>query len=246
MWRLGYRSYDRTMPEETNRVIEDYLSDYYFTPSTDADENLKKEGIHADQIFFVGNVMIDTLINFLPKAEKSELDVEVTGEYGLVTLHRPSNVDDEKNLLSILNALTEISKRCKLIFPIHPRTRSKIKNEYLENSGIKFIEPQGYLAFLKLQKGSKFVITDSGGIQEETTYLGIPCFTLRNNTERPITQLVGTNTLVGTDLKNLLQHLNSFFDGNSKKSSIPELWDGQAAKRIAKIVYELLYKNQVK
>jgi UDP-N-acetylglucosamine 2-epimerase (non-hydrolysing) len=242
----GLRSFDRNMPEETNRMIADALSNYYFTPSPDADKNLMKEGVPAEKIFFVGNVMIDTLTKFLPKAENADLPFTLPEEYALVTLHRPSNVDDVENLMDILMALEEIAKQCPIIFPMHPRTKGKIPASYFKQpSSVVLTEPLGYLQFLKLQRYAKFVLTDSGGIQEETTYLGVPCFTLRNNTERPITVEIGSNILVGTDLNNLRKHMRDFFDGKIKKASIPQLWDGKASNRIAKQVVDILSRNKM-
>lgn len=235
----GLRSFDRTMPEETNRILADALSDYYFTPSIDADVNLLNEGAKKEKIFLVGNVMIDTLVKFLPKSYESIYPFQVPDKFGLVTLHRPSNVDDKNNLNDILNCLEELNDDCKLIFPVHPRTKNLIPSQFYKNSKIIFTEPLSYLQFLNLQKKSKFIITDSGGIQEESTFLGIPCFTYRNNTERPVTINTGTNILAGT-IKTLKTELNKFFKGEVKSSSVPELWDGLASIRIAKIINNLL------
>lgn len=240
----GLRSFDKSMPEETNRVIADSLSDYFFTPSEDADINLQRSGVPKENIYFVGNVMIDTLIKFLPLSESVDYPFPVPQKYGLVTLHRPSNVDNASHLEKILETLKAVSETCPIIFPVHPRTRSKISKDFVgDDSRFLITEPLGYLQFLKLQKNANFIITDSGGIQEESTYLGIPCFTLRNNTERPVTISVGTNILVGNDLSNLKSALNSFFRGTLKAAKVPELWDGNASKRIAKIVYELFSKE---
>lgn len=242
----GLRSFDRSMPEETNRIIADSLSDYFFTPSKDADINLLKSGVSSDKIFFVGNVMIDTLINFLPLAENASFPFVVPPEYGLVTLHRPSNVDDESDLEVILQTLKEISQTCPIIFPVHPRTKSKILKTFLSDPDrLLLVEPLGYLPFLKLQKNAKFIITDSGGVQEESTYLGVPCFTLRENTERPVTIDVGTNVLVGKDLEKLKIHLNSFLEGQFKKTEVPELWDGNASRRIAKIINKIFSDQKI-
>lgn len=235
----GLRSFDRTMPEEVNRLVTDQLADLLFTPSADGDENLAREGIAAEKIFLVGNVMIDTLIRFLPEADKlfPALKADLSlGSYGLITLHRPSNVDHADTFLPMLSALRELSRELPLIFPVHPRTQQKWAKELAEsNPSIRTIAPLGYLDFLALQKNAKIVITDSGGIQEETTYLGTPCLTLRENTERPITVTLGTNVLIGRDW-NLLR--KSFHDGlsNSRPASVPPLWDGKASDRIADIL----------
>jgi UDP-N-acetylglucosamine 2-epimerase (non-hydrolysing) len=236
----GLRSFDRAMPEEINRLITDQLADMLFTPSTDGDENLAREGIARDKIFFVGNVMIDTLIRFLPKADevyptlKAELSLD---KYGLVTLHRPSNVDDESTFLPMLQVLDGLSEKLPLIFPVHPRTRQKWSARLEQcNPNLQIIDPQGYLEFLALQKNAKVVITDSGGIQEETTYLGVPCLTLRENTERPITITSGTNVLIGRDWEKLKHHFQEALEGRDKPKSFPPLWDGKAADRIAEIL----------
>jgi UDP-N-acetylglucosamine 2-epimerase (non-hydrolysing) len=237
----GLRSFDKSMPEETNRIIADSLCDYFFTPSKDADLNLLNAGITEERIFFVGNVMIDTLINSLPKSNYVSFPFDIPDEFGLVTLHRPSNVDDKQNLASIIIALEDIAKKCPLIFPLHPRTKEKlVKSKFSINNDLILTEPLGYLQFLKLQKKCKFIITDSGGIQEESTYLNIPCFTLRNNTERPITVEIGTNILVGTNVEDLKKNIDILFTGHFKKGRIPDFWDGKASLRIAKIVNRLL------
>ncbi|MBS1670851.1 MAG: UDP-N-acetylglucosamine 2-epimerase (non-hydrolyzing) [Bacteroidetes bacterium] len=237
----GLRSFDLDMPEETNRMIADTLSDYFFTPSKDADENLLKEGKQAKNIFFVGNVMIDTLKKFIPKAEETNLQFNIPAKFALVTLHRPSNVDDKNNLITLLNYLEAFGKNYKIIFPIHPRTKAKLSEDFFANfNNIIFVNPLSYFEFVKLQMKASLIITDSGGIQEESTYLGIPCFTLRNNTERPITIFEGTNTLVGADIEKLKMHLNAFINGEIKKGKVPELWDGNAGKRIAEIINGLI------
>ncbi|MBS1591547.1 MAG: UDP-N-acetylglucosamine 2-epimerase (non-hydrolyzing) [Bacteroidetes bacterium] len=235
----GLRSFDLDMPEETNRMIADSLSNYYFTPSKDADENLLKEGKSAKNIFFVGNVMIDTLKKFISKAKETELQFNIPEKFALVTLHRPSNVDDKDNLIKLLSYLEEFGKTYKIIFPIHPRTKAKLSEDFfITFTNILFVNPLSYFEFVKLQMQASLIITDSGGIQEESTYLGIPCFTLRNNTERPITIFEGTNTLVGADVEKLKAHLSAFENGDIKNGKIPELWDGNAGKRIAKIINE--------
>lgn len=241
----GLRSFDREMPEEINRLVTDQLSDLLFTPSADGDENLKREGIAQEKIFLVGNVMIDTLVQFLPKAEelfgglKDKLSLD---RFGLVTLHRPSNVDDEVVFLPMLEVLDELSRGLPLIFPVHPRTRDRWFQQLKEcNPNLRTIEPLGYLEFLALQRHAAVVITDSGGIQEETTYLGTPCLTLRENTERPITISAGTNVLIGRDWKMLRAEFAKSLNGNRRQSGPIPLWDGHASDRIAEIL--LRYDN---
>jgi UDP-N-acetylglucosamine 2-epimerase (non-hydrolysing) len=241
----GLRSFDREMPEEINRLVTDQLSDLLFTPSPDGDENLKREGVAAEKIFLVGNVMIDTLVQFLPKAEELFGDLEEKlslDRFGLVTLHRPSNVDDEAVFLPMLQVLDELSRDLPLIFPVHPRTRDRWSEQLRRcNSNLRTIEPLGYLEFLALQKHAAVVITDSGGIQEETTYLGTPCLTLRENTERPITITAGTNVLIGRDWKMLREEFAKSLNGYRKCSGAIPLWDGHASDRIAEIL--LRYGN---
>jgi len=237
----GLRSFDRTMPEEINRLLTDQIADLLFTPSSDGDENLLHEGVSAEKIHLVGNVMIDTLVHLLPKAEKSRILEDLglqTSDYGLVTLHRPSNVDGPKMLASIMSTLAEISRDLSLIFPIHPRTRQRLENiQYpIPNTQLRLIDPLGYLDFLALQSHATLVITDSGGIQEETTYLGVPCLTVRENTERPVTVTVGTNTLVGQDMDHLQAEVDRILAGDAKRGETPPLWDGHAAERIANVI----------
>jgi UDP-N-acetylglucosamine 2-epimerase (non-hydrolysing) len=236
----GLRSRDRTMPEEINRLITDQLSDLLFTPSTDGDDNLKAEGIAAEKVHFVGNVMIDTLVRLLPKAEEraASSGLRPTGKYGLVTLHRPSNVDALERLRAILETLTDIGQDIPLLFPVHPRTRERINVSgfSLLASRLELIEPVGYLDFLALQKAAHLVITDSGGIQEETTYLGVPCLTLRSTTERPVTVTIGTNILVGEDLSDLRCEVARILSGSVKQGRRPPLWDGHAAERICGVL----------
>jgi len=240
----GLRSRDRTMPEEINRLVTDSISDLLFTTCRDADENLIREGIPREKIFFVGNVMIDSLRKFEQMAETSPildtLNLEPK-EYGLLTLHRPSNVDQRSRFEGIIQALGEIQTRLPLIFPIHPRTRKMLDElglhpqvEEMEN--LKLIAPVGYLDFLKLEKTARLVLTDSGGIQEETTVLGVPCLTLRENTERPITVEVGTNQLVGMDRARIVRAAMDLLDGGGKPGRIPEGWDGKAAERIVEVL----------
>jgi UDP-N-acetylglucosamine 2-epimerase (non-hydrolysing) len=230
----GLRSFDRTMPEEINRVLTDQLADLLFTPSQDGDVNLQREGISAERIHCVGNVMIDSLVRLLPSARERRNGLPQ--RYALVTLHRPSNVDDEGKLKSILGALLDIHGALEIVFPVHPRTRQRIAQWGLATGKLHLLEPLPYLEFLALQQRATVVLTDSGGIQEETTYLGVPCLTLRNNTERPITVTMGTNVLVGDDPARLKSELMRVLEGKAKKGSVPPLWDGHAAERIAKIL----------
>jgi UDP-N-acetylglucosamine 2-epimerase (non-hydrolysing) len=236
----GLRSYDRRMPEEINRLVTDVLADYLLTPSKDADQNLLGEGIAQDKIVFVGNIMIDSLIEYRNLADKSNIMEEYNLEqnkFALITLHRPSNVDDELGLRTILNAFRIISSNLKLIFPVHPRTRKNIHNLGLDSmiesmKNLIILDPIGYYDFLKLQINACFILTDSGGIQEESTFLGVPCLTLRENTERPITILEGTNQLVELDTDMIVMKANEILQGNVKKGKIPEYWDGHTASRI--------------
>ncbi len=201
----GLRSFDRAMPEEINRVVTDAVSDYLFVSEPSGVRNLQAEGVPAHKIFFVGNVMIDTLKRFLPHALKSNILKEIGAaakSYALATLHRPANVDDPAQLRRFVAMLTEIAKRIPVVFPVHPRTRQRIENAGIQTGGLILTPPLGYLDFLRLMADARFVLTDSGGIQEETTVLGVPCLTLRDNTERPVTVEVGTNRLVGTDADN--------------------------------------------
>jgi UDP-N-acetylglucosamine 2-epimerase (non-hydrolysing) len=235
----GLRSFDRSMPEEINRLVTDQLADFLFTPSVDGDENLAREGIAKGRVFLVGNVMIDTLIQFLPRADEifPKLKAQLSlGSYGLVTLHRPSNVDDESAFLPMLQALDSLSLDLPLIFPVHPRTRQKWAARLDQrNPNFRAIEPLGYIEFLALQRNARVVITDSGGIQEETTYLGTPCLTLRENTERPITVTLGTNVLIGRDWELLRKKFHEALSGG-RQAGRPPLWDGKASERIAEIL----------
>ncbi len=236
----GLRSFDRTMPEEINRLLTDQIADLLFTPSVDGDENLLREGIPREKIYFVGNVMIDTLVRLLPKVAadahgKTQAKFE---SYALVTLHRPSNVDDPDMLINIIGALEEISNDFPVLFPIHPRTRHCLQNSQfaIRNPKFHLIDPVGYLEFLSLQKSATVIITDSGGIQEETTFLGVPCLTVRKNTERPVTVDLGTNIVVGQDMERLKNEVHRILNGNGKKGSVPPLWDGKAGERIADVI----------
>jgi UDP-N-acetylglucosamine 2-epimerase (non-hydrolysing) len=230
----GLRSFDRTMPEEINRLVTDQLADLLFTPSEDGDANLRREGVSLEKIHRVGNVMIDTLIRLLPETEKS-----VNGlpeRYALVTLHRPANVDESERLKNILKSLLEIHDQLDVVFPVHPRTQQRMAEFGMDASRLHLRGPLPYIEFLALQRHAAVVITDSGGIQEETTYLQVPCITLRNNTERPVTVTLGTNVLVGDDWARLKAEVLQVIAGRGKVGSIPPLWDGHAGERIAEIV----------
>ena len=231
----GLRSFDHTMPEEVNRTVTDRLADLLFTPSEDGDINLQNEGVPSSKICRVGNVMIDSLVRLLPAAMQVPKK-SFHQDYALVTLHRPSNVDDSDILKSILASLLEVSERLAVVFPVHPRTRQRILDFGLDVQKLYLVEPAPYVEFLALQRSAAVVITDSGGIQEETTYLGVPCLTLRSNTERPVTVTMGTNVLVGQDRKKLRHELMRIYDGKAKTGSIPPLWDGHAGERIANII----------
>ena len=247
----GLRSFDRTMPEEINRLVTDSLSDYMFVSEPSGIRNLKKEGISESKLFFVGNVMIDSLVRFQSKAHtsgiKKTLGIEGT-QYTLVTLHRPSNVDVRENLTNLIRTLIEISSNGPVIFPIHPRTRKMIDEfaltgEISLHKNVVLCDPLGYLDFLCLLESAALVITDSGGIQEETTYLGVPCLTMRENTERPITVTEGTNRLMGFEFRKVAREAEKIFQGKIKKGKIPKLWDGKAAERITKIIATKIFKN---
>ncbi|WP_429885842.1 non-hydrolyzing UDP-N-acetylglucosamine 2-epimerase [Geoalkalibacter halelectricus] len=242
----GLRSFDRTMPEEINRLMTDSVADFLFTTEELASEHLRREGIPDEKIFFVGNTMIDSLVKHVRRADESPIleQLGVTPKnYGVVTLHRPSNVDQPESLRDILEALSTIARDLPLVFPIHPRTRKRIAEfglEALLAQGFILSEPLGYLDFLKLNKDARLVLTDSGGIQEETTVLGVPCITLRHNTERPITVTAGTNQLVGSDKHQILSAAAKVLSGQTEKKQIPPLWDGQAAKRIVDVLEQSL------
>jgi UDP-N-acetylglucosamine 2-epimerase (non-hydrolysing) len=245
----GLRSFERSMPEEINRVVTDQLADLLFTPSEDGDENLCREGIPAERIFRVGNVMIDSLVRLLPLAQKTLLQAPNTADalpehYALVTLHRPANVDDSATLKRILDSLLDITHDLAVFFPVHPRTRKRIADFGLNAGRLRLLDPLPYVDFLGLQSRATVVITDSGGIQEETTYLGVPCLTLRENTERPITVSMGTNVLVGRDPEKLRAELSQVLNGNAKRGTVPPLWDGHAAERIADILVRQFSRAQ--
>ena len=232
----GLRSRDRTMPEEINRLVTDRIADLLLTPSSDGDENLLAEGVSAGRIQLVGNVMIDTLVALQPKARQRWPALQAQwdlGRFALVTLHRPSNVDDERTLMALLETLAAISRELPVVFPIHPRTRDSIRRGGFEvPPGLTVVDPVGYLDFLALQERATVVITDSGGVQEETTFLGVPCLTMRVNTERPVTVTTGTNTLIGDDLALLRAEVQAVIEGRGKRGAVPPLWDGHAAERI--------------
>ena len=240
----GLRSFDRTMPEEINRKLTDHLSDYLFTTSEDANENLRGEGVAEKKIHLVGNVMIDTLRRYEPLARTKKAAKTFNLEaarYAVLTLHRPSNVDDANAFGRILDALEEILPKLPVVFPVHPRSRRRIvefgfgpRIERLRN--FRLCEPVGYTTFLSLMMDSSFVMTDSGGIQEETTALGVPCLTLRENTERPVTVTLGTNVIVGNDRDRIVAEAMRLLGGERRAGRTPPLWDGQAAARIVQIL----------
>jgi UDP-N-acetylglucosamine 2-epimerase (non-hydrolysing) len=234
----GLRSFDRTMPEEINRVVTDHIADLLFTPSEDGDRNLRSEGIDSRKIFQVGNVMIDTLVNMLPLARRITRDDGLFSQrYALVTLHRPSNVDDPERLREIMRALIDVGEELTVVFPVHPRTRKQIGMIGLADlKNIRLLDPVGYVEFLALQANAAVVITDSGGIQEETTFLRVPCLTVRSNTERPVTVTSGTNMLVGDNPSQLLVETHRILAGRGKRGRAPQLWDGRAAYRIVDVV----------
>jgi UDP-N-acetylglucosamine 2-epimerase (non-hydrolysing) len=239
----GLRSFDLDMPEEVNRIVTDRLCEILLTPSPDGDENLLREGTDPSRIFRVGNVMIDTLLSHLPKARATGSPARLNvapGTYAVLTLHRPSNVDDRSVLRDLLEALGEVQRKLPIVFPVHPRTRRRIEEFGLgptvaRLSGLHLCDPLGYLEFLGLSSQAKLVLTDSGGLQEETTALGIPCLTLRENTERPITLTEGTNVLVGVDRPRIVDAANRVLDGHGKSGRVPALWDGKASERIAEV-----------
>lgn len=235
----GIRSGDMTMPEEINRIVTDSISDYFFTTSVKAGENLLQYGTESSKIHFVGNVMIDTLTQNLDRIKKPDFWDQYALEnsnYIILTLHRPSNVDEETSLQNLLLGIDALAKDKKVIFPVHPRTKAILENTKIDFKNIIYVEPQGYLNFMYLIKNSFAVITDSGGISEETTVLGIPCFTMRTTTERPETQTIGTNVLVGISIENLEKEFSEFLKNGKRKSGIPELWDGKASERIIEII----------
>ena len=235
----GLRSFDRTMPEEVNRLLTDQISDLLFTPSCDGNHNLQREGIPANKVFLVGNVMIDSLIRLLPKAKDHVLE-KMPSRYALVTLHRSSNVDDLGWLQQIVAVLDNCGDELPVYFPVHPRTSQRLRECGIPGqdcgSRIRFLPPLPYLQFLALESAATVVITDSGGIQEETTFLNVPCVTVRENTERPVTTTLGTNILAGRDPARLRIEVQKILSGRVKTGAVPPLWDGRAAERIAKII----------
>ncbi|OJT17865.1 UDP-N-acetylglucosamine 2-epimerase [Archangium sp. Cb G35] len=244
----GLRSFDPAMPEEINRVLTDRISDLLLTPSADADANLIREGLEPERIRLVGNVMIDSLLAAREKALRlstlKDLGLHPRG-YAVCTLHRASNVDDAQVLTGLLSALGHVASRLPVVFPVHPRTRKRIAELGLDASlartpGLRLVEPMGYLEFLALTSQARLVFTDSGGLQEETTVLGIPCLTVRENTERPITVDIGTNLVVGTDPARIRQAADRILDGHEKKGRVPDLWDGRTGERIARLYEEFL------
>ena len=238
----GIRSGDWTMPEEINRMVTDSITNYFFTTTRNANENLNKAGVEDERIFFVGNTMIDTLIKHRPRFKRPSLWDKIglqKGKYLIMTLHRPSNVDEESNLKELLNEIISNTRNMPVIFPVHPRTSKILQTSGVSDPRLNMIEPLSYLEFNYLVENSLAVITDSGGITEETTVMGIPCMTLRNNTERPETITLGTNELIGTNPKALKPALEKLFSGYWKKGNIPELWDGKTSERIVKILLSL-------
>ena len=242
----GLRSFDCTMPEEINRMVTDTLSDFLFVSEESGLENLKREGISDSKVFFTGNIMIDSLVYYLDSIDQLNIMAKYQlkkHNYILATFHRPSNVDSGSDIQSLVELLNLLSERRKLIFPVHPRTMQKLQGNGLVdkmNPNIIITNPIGYIDFLSLMKNAELVITDSGGIQEETTYLGVQCLTVRENTERPLTVNIGTNQLVGTDIPNIKSAADEVLDGKVKKGGIPKLWDGKTAERIVSILMDKL------
>jgi len=234
----GLRSRDMSMPEEINRICTDSISDLFFTTEASAQENLRKEGHGGEKIHFVGNTMIDSLQEHISRSRQLPLpEGLVTGQYAVLTMHRPANVDSSEQLAAILGAVNVIADRLPVVFPVHPRTALKL-HEIELHPRVLTLKPMSYLPFLGLIARSRMVLTDSGGIQEETTVLGVPCLTMRPNTERPITCEIGSNVLVGTDPRRIVQEARSILDGNNRHSEIPEKWDGHAAERIVDVLLE--------
>lgn len=238
----GIRSYDMTMPEEINRMVTDSLADYFFTTTRWAGDNLRKSGINNDKIYLVGNVMIDTLLanrsRFVKPSIYDDLDLQEK-QFLVLTLHRPANVDETSHLKALMTEIIDHAHGLPIVFPMHPRTAKLFKEAGIEAKNLHIVEPLGYLEFNYLVERAKAVVTDSGGITEETTVMGVPCMTLRNNTERPETCEIGTNELIGTNPKAIAPAMQCLFDGNWKKGGIPELWDGHAAERIVEILQKL-------
>jgi UDP-N-acetylglucosamine 2-epimerase (non-hydrolysing) len=253
----GLRSFDRTMPEEINRILTDQIADLLFTTEADGEKNLLHEGIHAEKIHFVGNVMIDTLRYNLPRADtpaqvlaglpNADLFLDSPAGFALLTLHRPSNVDDPATLARLIAVLREVAERVPLVFPIHPRTQARVEAAglapLLDTPRIALMPPLGYLQLLGVMAAARVVLTDSGGLQEETTALGVPCLTLRENTERPITVECGTNTVVGSDPEQILGGVIDVLAHGGKRGRVPDLWDGRAAERIADVTARWLVQQ---
>ena len=252
-YEAGLRSRDRSMPEEINRLVTDAITDLYFTTTAEADENLMHEGVSSEKIFMVGNLMIDSLVANIERAKKSPLDFKLLNRdeiirfgneftphhYGVMTFHRPGNVDDKVSLQKLINLWGEVSEKVPLIFPVHPRTYKNIeqfglRSEIDKYSQLYFIESLGYLQFIHLVSEAQFILTDSGGIQEETTYLNIPCLTVRPNTERPITVWEGSNTLITMD--QIVPEIDKILEGKGKHGHRPKFWDGHAAERMVKVL----------
>ncbi len=245
----GIRSGDMTMPEEINRIVTDSLCDYFFTTSEQANNQLKKNGVTESNIYFVGNTMIDTLFQNIERIQKPNFWDENNlkpGAYFLITLHRPSNVDDPQKLAAVIAAIEEAAMGLPIVFPVHPRTRQIIDKFKINDKGILMIDPQGYLEFMYLIKNAKGIITDSGGITEEATVLHVPCLTLRNSTERPETVTIGTNELIGDEIHKLKPAIKKIIDGQWKKGLIPPFWDGQTSKRIIDILVNIYEGSNVK
>jgi len=238
----GLRSFDRSMPEEVNRILTDAVSDLLFTTEPSANENLAREGVAAEKIHFVGNVMIDTLFRYREKASESDILDRLgltPGGYVALTLHRPSNVDDEGTLGMLLGAVARIQAELPVVFPVHPRTRQRLQALFgvlPPMPGLRLADPLPYLDFLQLMAEARCVLTDSGGIQEETTALGVPCLTLRHNTERPVTATRGTNRIVGTDTDVIYESWRAVAEGKWPAGELPELWDGKAAGRVVRVL----------
>lgn len=236
----GLRSFDRTMPEEVNRLVTDVLSRWLFTSEPSGNENLAREGVLSERVHFVGNIMIDTLRANLERARRIDVVEKLglePGGYAVLTLHRPSNVDDPEHLLRLFGVLEKIHQRLPVVFPVHPRTKATISRELGgKPPGLRVVDPLGYLEFLRLMADSRLVLTDSGGIQEETTVLGVPCLTLRRNTERPVTVTQGTNVMVGPHPERILAEATAILEGRAKAGRIPDLWDGGTAKRIVDVL----------
>lgn len=240
----GLRSFDNSMPEENNRIITDKISDFYFVTEQSGIDNLLKEGVDKEKVFFVGNTMIDTMVGFKDKIESSRIVNELSLEkkkYVLMTMHRPATVDDSIGLIKLIELIEEVTKKYKLVFPIHPRTLKNLEKmnlfeRFKTNKNIISTEPLDYFSFQNLILNSKFIITDSGGIQEESTFVGVPCLTLRNNTERPSTCLIGTNTLIPFEIVTIKKQIALIENGKYKTGKIPEMWDGKSTMRIVELI----------